>query len=518
MKKLTRRQFLQKAAIAGGSLAVYNSCLALDLLDTHVRPKHFQLSPSNKQSKIVILGGGVAGLATAYELERAGYECIILEASHRVGGRNLTLRHGDLIDELGRPNYCQFEDKPNLYFNAGPARIPGHHQRTLYYCKELKIPLQVKANQNRLAYFHEDASFNGQPKRQVEYITDARGFLAELVFKAINKNVFEAELTKEDIEKLRHFAGFYGDLSKDGAYKGSHRAGSQSDRMLTHGDHNIPQKLEAFLNSNFWQDAMNHTEFYDWIEPLMEPKGGMDQIVKGFANAIKSPILTKAQVQKIQLTNNGVVVHYQHKGHIHKINADYCFNNIPAPILAGIDNNFSEHYMQALAAIKRKDLFKIGFQMRERFWEKEGIYGGISYTSQKNAQIWYPSHDINSEKGVVLGAYVWNPQDCEFFANLSLKERLAYAANCGDKVHKEYSSHIEQGVSIAWSRMNHLMGCGNAFEEHDYEKYFHTVQTPEGNHVMIGDQISYHPGWQEGAFASVEVALMSFDKKMQVGG
>ncbi|VUD61976.1 Flavin-dependent L-tryptophan oxidase RebO [Thalassocella blandensis] len=511
MKKLTRRQFLLKAATAGGSLAVYNASLALDIFDSHVKTENLQLKPGDGKTQIVILGGGIAGLATAYELEKAGYTCTILEASHRIGGRNMTLRHGDLIDELGRPNICQFEDQPNLYFNAGPARIPGHHQRTLHYCRALNIPLQVKANHNRLAYYQEQSSFNGKPKRQVEYIADARGFLAELVFKAINKNVFEEELSQEDQEKLLHFASYYGDLAKDGRYKGSQRAGAVSDRMLSHGNANTPEKLDAFLKSNFWQDALNHSEFYDWIEPLLEPKGGMDQIVKGFAKSLKSRVITKAQVQDIEVLEHGVNITYQHKEALHQLKADYCFNNIPAPLLVGINNNFSTDYMNAIAAIKRKDLFKIGFQMRERFWEKEGIYGGISYTSQKNAQIWYPSHDINAKKGIILGAYVWNPDDCEYFANLGLKERLSLATECGENIHKNYAQYIESGVSIPWSRMNHMMGCGNAFDEEDYPRYFHKAQGPEGHHFMIGDQISYHPGWQEGAFASAEAALLKFN-------
>jgi hypothetical protein len=32
---------------------------------------------------------------------------------------------------------------------------------------------------------------------------------------------------------------------------------------------------------------------------------------------------------------------------------------------------------------------------------------------------------------------------------------------------------------------------------------------------MIGDQISYHPTWQEGAFASAEYALLDFDKHVR---
>lgn len=504
-----------RAALAGGSLAVYNSSLALDLISTQKTAVDLDIPPAKNGQQVLILGAGLAGLACAYELEQKGYHCTILEASHRAGGRNLTLRHGDLIDELGRPNYCDFDKQDNLYFNAGPARIPGHHRRTLHYCKKFKVPLNIKANSNRLAYYHDDKSFTGQPIRQVDYIADARGFLAELVFKSIDKNIFDESLTKEDKQKLEFFARMQGDLNEQGEYIGTERAGATSDRMLTHPHAKKPKDFLSFLHSPFWQDQLNHPEAYDWIEPLMAPKGGMDAIVNGFKKRLKSKIILHAQVQSIATYEDHVEVVYQHEGKHHKQKADFCFNNIPAPLLRGLETNFSEDYRRAIAAIERKDLFKIAFQMRERFWENEGIYGGISYTSQKVAQLWYPSHDINAEKGVMLGAYVWNPKDCEYFANLTPEERLEVAKKQGEKLHPNYTKYIESGVSVAWSRMNHQMGCGNAMSVEDYKQYFKKVQAVHGRHVMVGDQISYHPGWQEGAFASTEPALQQFSSLMR---
>lgn len=514
MKDTTRRQFLNRVASIGGALAVYNACLILGIFSPSTYARSIALSQANGKKKVVILGGGIAGLAATYELERAGYDCVILEASHRLGGRNLTLRHGDLIDELGRPNYCNFDSAPNLYFNAGPARIPGHHRRVLHYCKLLKVPLRVKANNSRLAYVHEAESFGGRPHRQVEYMADARGLMAEIVWKATNNNILDQSLTAEDKEKLMDFARIHGDLTKTGAYKGSGRAGSVKDRMLEQVTPNTPMELKAFLDSKFWRDGLQHTELYDWAEPLMEAKGGMDNIVKGFTDAIESTVHLNAQVQAINLTDSGVDLTYQEKGKIRTLNADYCFNNIPAPLVAGISNNFSESYREGLAAIKRQDLFKISFQMKERFWEKEGIYGGITYTDEKIAQLWYPSHDIYAKRGVMLGAYTWNPKHCEYFANLSLQERLDVAAASGNKIHKNYSRYIEAGVSVPWSRMNHMMGCGNKMDEEGFKRYFSTLQLPEGRHYMIGDQISYHSGWQEGALASVESALQQFEQRV----
>ena len=195
--------------------------------------------------------------------------------------------------------------------------------------------------------------------------------------------------------------------------------------------------------------------------------------------------------------------------------------------MPGIPNNLPKDYKAGLAALTPGNFFKIGLQMKERFWEKEGIYGGITNTSQPINEIWYPSHGIHSEKGVVLSAYTYFHL-CEFFEKMTPAERIKYAGECGDKIHAGYSANIEAGVSVPWGRMNHMMGCGtswtsgipwgpNAGQGPDLRAmYYKLLQQPAGGrHYMIGDQISYHSSWQEGAFGSAEYALLDLDKRVR---
>ena len=59
--------------------------------------------------RVIVLGGGLAGLVTAFELDRQGHEPLVLEAQNRVGGRIYTLRYF----------------APGLYAEAGGMRIPA---------------------------------------------------------------------------------------------------------------------------------------------------------------------------------------------------------------------------------------------------------------------------------------------------------------------------------------------------------------------------------------------------------
>ena len=161
----TRRDFLRAAGALGGSTAVYRAAMGIGLMPVAARAARPVLTANGASKKVLILGAGISGLTAAYELQRRGYEVQVLEASFRAGGRNLTLRGGDRIDEIGYPQVCQFDRDPDLFFNAGPARIPGHHQNLLEYCKELDVPLAPFINDNRNAWVQDDAMFGGKPIR-----------------------------------------------------------------------------------------------------------------------------------------------------------------------------------------------------------------------------------------------------------------------------------------------------------------------------------------------------------------
>ena len=161
--------------LAGGA---YPAMMALGML--HPAPAFsFDLPGTGTGKKVVILGGGLAGMTCAYELNKLGYNCTILEARERAGGRCWSIRNNSTNIETDRPEQtARFDD--GLYFNAGPSRIPHHHQLTLHYWRELGVPIQVYNNVNEGAYYFAEGKgpLSNKKVRAREIHNDVRGYMA----------------------------------------------------------------------------------------------------------------------------------------------------------------------------------------------------------------------------------------------------------------------------------------------------------------------------------------------------
>lgn len=515
----TRRDFLTRLGVAAGSAKLYGAMTALGLVaipPAYAGPPKLPAG-SGKGKRVVIIGAGIGGLVCAYELGKAGYDCTVLEASAHIGGRNRTARHGDKLVEYDSVQTCNFDDEPHLYMNCGPARLPYHHQGILGYCRELGVALEPFVNDNRGAWVHGTKAFDGKPVRAQRMITDTRGSIAELLAKAIHKNALDQELTGEDKDKLLAFMRQFGDLDEQFRYPGSVRSGFvNGEAMMEPGEPHAPYSLHALLQSDYWQFKMEFAEMWDMAATMMQPVGGMDMIVHGFVAKLRDRIRTEAPVTGIFNDEHGVRVRYKNAdGSEHQLQADFCIDGAPAYVAAGIDNNFSERYREALKAVEPGHLFKIGFQAKRRFWEEDDhIYGGISWTDQDILQIWYPPHGFHRKKGVILGAYTFGPEAGAKFSAMLPEERLALALSQGEKVHPGYGKMMDCGISVAWDKVPYLFGCAPEWSEEARKKHYPVLREAEGRHYMVGDQMSYHSGWQEGAVYSAHAVIDKIHRRV----
>src|SRR5450756_807409 len=192
---ISRRNFLSRVGQAGGYSAAFATMQTLGLMPMKASAATPIAASSSvgKGVKLVVLGGGIGGLVTAYEARKLGYEVTVLEARHRPGGRNWSAKKGDVV-EFTDGTKQTVEWSEGLYQNMGPGRLPSVHGTILGYCRELKVPLEVEINTSRSSLLQNDKVNDGKPYVQRQALNDTRGHVSELLAKSIKGGAHDQDL------------------------------------------------------------------------------------------------------------------------------------------------------------------------------------------------------------------------------------------------------------------------------------------------------------------------------------
>lgn len=531
-QRLTRRQFLHRVARYGGG-AVLGSMFALDLFAREDR-FHLQLTgraPAGRNNRVIILGGGVAGLCTAYELGKLGYTSTLLEARARPGGRNWTVRGGTEETEIGNPRQvCAFDQ--GQFYNAGPMRIPHHHTTTLGYCREFGLSLTDFINFNEGAYIVRQ----GFPKLRIrEVLADMSGYTSELLAKVVKKGQLDAPLTAEDRDKFIEYLRDEGRLDANLLYprSGDPLAEPQelnNPRGYTNspgaiggpGPATVPLDLEALVKAGY-SSSLGFMKNYNQQPTMLTPVGGMDRIPFAFAEKLGGVIHFSSPVREIHRTSGGGVrVIYSDGragGAARELEGDFCVCTLPPLLLRKLPADFAPATLAALNTMKPGPSGKIGLQFKRRFWEEDDdIYGGSSKTDEPISQIYYPFDNFGSKgRGVVIGYYHFG-EATKALDDHTPAERERLALEQGARIHPQYPAEFENSFSVAWARVPHNEAAWMTWKDDaSYEESQKVLRAADGPFYFAGDWTSHSLGWQAGAFVGAHRAIEALHARARAG-
>jgi monoamine oxidase len=514
---LSRRALIHGVGRVGGIAAAYRTMAAMGLLAAPAAYAGPPALPLGEGRRVIVVGAGIAGLVLAYELIGAGFDPLILEARKRPGGRNWSLRGGDLIEETDSAQRVRFNIGEHMYFNPGPARIPYHHEGLLSYCRLLGVRLEVMCNDNRGALMQDDAAFGGAPQLNGRVVSDARGYVAEMAAKAIDQAALDQPISAADKERLRGFLCAFGALDRDLAYRGSSRSGWAEPPGVEKGRASTPLDLRAILASNFWHGPMQAGEFVDMAPTMLQPVGGMGRIGEAFGRKLWGRITYGAEVTALRRTGTGArVVWKDAAGAEQSAEAAMVVVTIPLSVLRNIPADFTPAVRDAIAAADYVAAGKAAFQAERRFWELDhAIYGGISWTSRDITQIWYPTAGLQQRKGVLLGAYIWSQAEGAAFAAKPPGQRLEDALGDGEHLHPEYRRWLTRGVAVAWPKIPFSLGAWAEWSRDARARHYPALLNGDGPFLFAGEHLSWLNGWQEGAVRSAHAALTAMADRLK---
>lgn len=508
---LSRRRFIEMMGAVGGSAAAYHAMTSLGFAQasTNAVP---QLQGSGQGKSVLILGAGLAGMSSAFELSKIGYDVRILEFNNRAGGRCWTLRGGDTFTELGGETQ-QVKFQEGNYFNPGPWRIPYHHHTYMHYARQFGVKLEPFIQVNENAYIHRSGP--GKKYRIREVRSDFYGNVAELLSKAVNAGALKEDLTGDDQDAMIEALSQWGALDDSARYvKGMvssyHRGyavdpGDRTDPGPGQPSDLIPR--EELLKDGYWQNIIDGL-VYEHQQAIFQPVGGMDQMARAFEERTRDMITYQARVTGLTVTDSGVTATYQDAGGAEQqVQADYCICTIPLSVLSQINLQADPELVKATKEIAYAASFKAGLESR-RFWEtEEHIYGGVTYTDLPIAVTSYPSTGQNlAETGVLLAAYQFGPNALKY-SGMTPDQRLKEVRSQYAQIHPQIEKDFISGVSVGWHRVPWSLGCYAPYSDEQRKGAYEVLSRRHGPLMLAGEHISYWNGWQEGALLSAMSAV-----------
>lgn len=513
------------------------------------------LPKTNKPQKIAIVGAGMAGFVSAQLLAQAGHDVTIFEGNTRVGGRIHTLR-GE-----------KYFGRPHLYGEAGAMRLPLqiHHLLRTYICKydvpvnfffqvdvykdtindqdqnkvvceniPAKVPVQahnsftdINGNKMRTREYL-DAEYPGErlgydlkrlPEEQQKMTgSELLASVTDWVKDFVNQN--PRENWPEAIQKFDQY-------SIEGFLKQFSLLDSMGIEYLE-----VLQNLESRANLSFIQNLIemsliNSKNLY-W-----EISNGTDNLVKAWFEPLKAAgvkVYFNEWIDSVEWNEGGKSGKLSFspydkdwdgkvsfggelaaKGFVKEFEADQIILTVPVPCMRTMN------FEPMLPHMKRKMIRELYFDsackvllaFSKRFWEEEnGIYGGGSITDQANRMIYYPSHRIGDEDGVVLASYTWETE-ARGWGSLTNEQRVEFALNGVAKVHGEkIRDYFIKGYSWFWDEVPFAMGEAAMFAPGQLSELQAQVADPVGNLHFAGDWTTLRHAWIEGAIESgIRVAL-----------
>jgi monoamine oxidase len=454
----------------------------LDIIKSGLHPH------SKDPKKILIVGGGIAGLVAAYELLRAGHDPIILEAQTRIGGRILTLRE-------------QFAD--GLYAEAGAMRIPRSHALTMAYLDKFLLTLIPFKIPNEHAYYY----IKGKKIRIAEYNQDP----SRLDF-PLEEHEQGKTISSMWENSLKPIVGRLKSDPEHGWDEISHRYDQYSVyEFLTEVNHWSEGAIEMFgllynqeslMNSSFME--LLREEIGDYYTKMVQIRGGMDTLPNAFVPALRDRICFGIKMVAIDQTPNQVIIHCRTAATHHSLTADYAIITVPFPLLRHVEilKPFSYTKQRAIRQLHYDASAKIFIQTRRRFWEEdEGIYGGGSITDLAIRNIYYPEHGQETGRGVLLASYTWS-EDAQRWGSIPPHERLIQAAENLAQIHPQILQNFEGGASKMWHDDEYAGGAFALFDPGQQTSLHQNIISPEGRIYFAGEHASLYHAWIQGAIES----------------
>ncbi len=458
MTKVKRRDFIRNSVLAGVGTSLLNDTL-------HAKEHEFSkvsTKPNSSPKKVIIGGGGIGGLCTAYELMKKGHDVTVFEASGRHGGHVYTARDG-LSDGLYGDYGMEHITKPG--YDRYWAYLDEFNITTLPYPRRKNVLRRIKGKFYTEEMLHDPAILKefGFNEKEIKYLSNNPWW----DLKSLYLNPYLDKFTDE----YQPFGVGYDDWDNTPIADIYKKDGASETALSRLGGNHTSALFEL------WQAAILKLRGVPLAPPeLFRLKGGNQTLTDTFAKRLGPRVWLNCQIKEIKQYDSGVSVTYQRQGKEISMEADYYVNCIPLPTLKNIPIEpalpATRQYINENITYDSYQRFV--FQASSKFWEKDGLSINMDLGHPDLWNVWQSAEEVDTHRVIVLGT---GP------GGISPMRALAAFR----EVYPGKGDTIEQAVSRDWTKQKYAPNCERLpFPMGELNKFWPHLMEPVGRIYFAG--------------------------------
>ena len=466
--KITRRSFIKRSGVVTSLFSLSSPSI---------------FPSSTDDNRIIVIGAGLAGLSSAYELDKAGYNVILVEARSRPGGRVSTYRD-------------QFSD--NLYSEMGAEYVDSTDKHVQDYCRKFNLKIlpakqydgvNVRGNKlsmDRIVSGDVTLPYTGTENgmlfgQEVKYI---QKWIDLVNRKGINSSEVQA-LDKISVEDILKEGGAPQDIIELYSYANATESTTTPSKISA-----LAMILSNIKTTGFSENTVEGRIF-----------GGNDQLPKILAEKLGKKINYNTPLYQLNYDSDGVTATVKDKGKLTNISAKKCVIALPASVLKNIDVNpgFSKEKIKCINEQAYGHAMKIAMQYKKRFWDNTNSIGQRVFTDTPLRRIYHFSIDQPGPRGILLS--FTSGEDAIKLGKLSDDKRNEIAKNTCSKIWQEAPQYWERGVVKYWNE-DPWAKASYSFSGVDQKDFREVLARPEGPVYFAGEHTAIQRASMNGAIES----------------